>query len=71
MRDIVLAGAMHTDSFLEAPPMERLRGTTGGLAVTLSAPDVLIGEVEVVPSPEDVKRPPRLPSPLVTSGGGG
>ena len=36
-----------------------------GLSVTMTAPDVLIGELELVAGTDAAEKPPRLPSPLV------
>lgn len=65
LRDIAAAGEATTDTFLEPPPRRSYRGQLYGLPVTLTAPDVLIGELELVAGTDAAEKPPRLPSPLV------
>jgi hypothetical protein len=66
LRDIVAAGLQNTGSFLApfAPGASDL-GPTEGLATLLSAPDVLVREMELVPLASDPGDPPvlALPSP--------
>lgn len=57
---VVAAGASSTATFLGGP--DAARG--GGYPVTLTAPDVLLGEVELAPSTAPSEKPPRVPSPL-------
>jgi len=65
LRDITAAGEATTDTFLEPPPRSGYRGQMYGLSVTVTAPDVLIGELELVAGTDAAEKPPRLPSPLV------
>lgn len=52
LRDIVAAGELNTGTWL-APTGSFGSGATSGLPVLTLAPDVLVGEVEIVPSPGD------------------
>ncbi len=53
LASIAAAGATHTSTF-----------RSGNRAVTLSAPDVLLPEVELAPSTAPSEKPPLVPSPL-------
>jgi hypothetical protein len=65
LRDIVAAGTVHTRSFLAQPGGKPWGdGATHGLPVTLTAPTVLLSEVELLPDEATSEKPPRLPSPL-------
>lgn len=64
LRDIVAAGPMAEASyFLPPDPGDGLYTPTGGLPAFLRAPEVLIGEVELVPTPPDPNDAPVLPFP--------
>ena len=65
LRDIVAAGEATTDTFLEPPPRRGYRGQMYGLSVTVTAPDVLIGELELVAGTDAAEKPPKLASPLL------
>jgi len=64
LRDVVAAGEQRAASFLHSKGSR-----SGGLATTLSAPDVLISEAVLQAHSQDVERPPKLPSPLAAGGG--
>lgn len=67
LRDVVGAGATHQRTVLMPTPGRRA-SVVGGEAVTLSVPDLLLGEAELAPSGGDAERPPTLPSPLAQEG---
>lgn len=59
LRDIVAAGLARTATWL-APTNALGSGTTSGLPVLTTAPDVLVGEMEIVPAPGDPRDAPVL-----------
>ena len=64
IRDIALAGPLNETTFLA--PMDAARrypGLLAGLPTHLSAPDVLVREIEIVPATLDTKARPVLPFP--------
>lgn len=64
LRDLRAAGPQNEGSFLAAfGPGDRMSSGTGGLSTWLSAPDVLLGEMEVVPVATDPGDPPVFPLP--------
>ncbi len=65
LRDVVAASGQTTTTFLSPPPRRGFQGPMFGLPVTLTAPDVLIGELELVAGTDAVEKPPRVGSPLV------
>lgn len=69
LRDIALAGPMSSGAFL-APmdPDNSYLGITQGLPTLITAPDVLVREIELVPSTRDPRNKPvlSLPSPPET-----
>jgi hypothetical protein len=65
LRDIVAAGGKTTETFLTPPPRRSYSGQMFGLPVTLTVPDVLVGELELVAGTDAAERPSRLGSPLV------
>ena len=64
LRDIQGAGPMQVASFF-APfeSGEKLYAPTVGMPVRIEAPEVLVGELELLPTPGDVRSLPRLPPP--------
>ncbi len=66
LRDIVAAGASTTRTVLMLPPETASYQESGdsGLAVTITAPSVLISEVTVLPHPVRGASPFHVPSPL-------
>ncbi|MFT5679598.1 MAG: putative Zn-dependent protease [Myxococcota bacterium] len=65
LRDIVAASGETTETFLTPPPRRGYQGQMFGLPVTLTAPDVLVGELELVAGTDAAERPSRVGSPLV------
>lgn len=65
LRDIVAASGQTTETFLTPPPRRGYQGPTFGLPVTLTAPDVLVGELELIAGTDAAEKPPRVGSPLV------
>jgi TldD protein len=63
LRDIAAVGQTQTGTFLQ-PLNGRLGGPTSGAPTTLTAPEVLISEVVLMPSKADIEAPPKLESPL-------
>lgn len=63
LRDIVAAGASTQSTFLMADP-NPWSAASAGLPVTIRAPSVLVGEVELAPDSSPAPRPPRLGNPL-------
>lgn len=59
LRDIVAAGAQVEEHYLASLPMGG--HLAHGLATSLSAPEVLVGEVELVPAPPDPRDVPVIP----------
>lgn len=68
LRDIVAAGAQTEGSFFLPPePGGSLYTPTGGLPTWISVPEVLVGELEVLPTPGDPKDAPLLPHPATVA----
>ncbi len=65
MRDVVGAGPSQQRTRVMAAPGDSPT-LLMGQAVTLSAPDLLLGEAELAPSRADAEPPPEVPSPLAT-----
>lgn len=64
LRDIAEAGPQVTGTFfLPSEPGEGLYAPTGGLPTRLTAPEVLVGELEMVPTPADPNDVPLIPHP--------
>ncbi|NCG20065.1 MAG: hypothetical protein GWP91_13740 [Rhodobacterales bacterium] len=61
LRDIIGAGEQRETTWMA--PMQWGAGTTNGFPTWTSAPDVLIGEMEVVPVPGDPDDAPLVPPP--------
>ena len=65
LRDIVGTGKRVEGTFMiSASPGGGLYGPTQGLPTWMSAPEILVGEMEMVPAPGDPKSKPILPHPL-------
>jgi hypothetical protein len=62
LRDIVGAGAQNRATWL-ASASSFGSGATTGLSTLTWAPDILVGEVEVVPAPGDPRDAPVVPAP--------
>lgn len=66
LRDIVLAGELHTRTFLYGEDGDAYGNSPlHGLPVTVTAPTVLVSEVVLVPDEAPTERGPIVPSPLV------
>jgi hypothetical protein len=64
LRDIVAAGSSTEATYLMgSEPGRGAFGPTNGLPAWLRAPDVLIGEIEVLPAPPNRRDAPLLPHP--------
>ncbi|MFT7518108.1 MAG: TldD protein [Kiritimatiellia bacterium] len=64
LRDIIAAGPQTQASFMiPSDPGGGLYSPTGGLPTWMSAPEILVGELEVVPAPGDPNDSPVLPHP--------
>lgn len=65
LRDIIAATGRNEGAYLATRSGKPLDddGPTGGLPTWISAPSVLIGELELVPAPGDPREVPRLPPP--------
>jgi len=63
LRDITSAGSSTTRTILMAPEPGR-GGPSYGVPVTVTAPSVLVAEVELQPGGGNADRPPPVPSPL-------
>lgn len=61
LRDVVAAGPSATRTLLYGGT----GGPTSGTPITITAPSMLVSEVELVPMEGSASRPPRVPSPLV------
>ena len=64
LRDIVTATGQTTDTYLTPPPRRGYSGQLYGLPVTLTAPDVLIGELELAAGTDAAEKPPKVTSHL-------
>ena len=65
LRDIAAAGTAQTTATWLQPPSGSFQSSPlFGFATTVTAPDVLISEVELVPDSKPAERPPPHPSPL-------
>jgi hypothetical protein len=63
LKDLVLAGSSQTATHLM--PLSRWsRGPTSGLPVTLTAPNFLVGELELIPASRTAAGPTQLDNPL-------
>ncbi len=60
LRDILAAGPQRTGTFMASTDGFGGLGPTEGMPTWLSAPDVLVGEVEIVPAPGDPQDVPIL-----------
>jgi hypothetical protein len=68
LRDIVAAGEQLEGSFMASTNGEPWTyGPTEGLPTWISAPAVLVGEMELVPSPGDPKTVPVVPPPALSA----
>jgi len=68
LRDIVAAGEQMEGSFMASTTGEPWTyGPTEGLPTWISAPSVLVGEMELVPSPGDPKTVPVVPPPALST----
>jgi predicted outer membrane lipoprotein len=66
LRDIVAAGPSSAATYLMGvSPGSSPYGPTNGLPAWLRAPDVLVGEIEVLPAPPNRRDAPVLPHPAV------
>jgi hypothetical protein len=63
LRDIVAAGPQREGLFMASTRGYGGLGPTEGMPTYLSAPDVLVGEVEIVPAPGDPQDVPLIPAP--------
>ncbi|MFK7930459.1 MAG: hypothetical protein AB8H79_19885, partial [Myxococcota bacterium] len=64
LRDIAAAGPTTQATFmLSQEPGGGLYSPTAGLPVWMSAPEVLVGELEILPTPGDPNDAPLLPHP--------
>ena len=67
LRDIAAAGMQRSTSYLIDGTGDPAGFTpTGGLPTWMSGPDVLIGEMELVPTSGDPRSLPIVPAPAVT-----
>ena len=68
LRDIAATGPTVSGTFMiPSSPGDGLYTPTQGLPTWMSAPEILIGEMEIVPTPGDPKSKPTLPHPLQTT----
>ncbi|MBW1877038.1 MAG: hypothetical protein JRI25_00855 [Deltaproteobacteria bacterium] len=68
LRDIVAAGEQMEGSFMASTMGNPWTyGPTEGLPTWISAPSVLVGEMELVPSPGDPKTVPLVPPPALSA----
>ena len=63
LRDIAAAGPQREGTFMASTDGYGGLGPTEGMPTWMSAPDVLVGEIEIVPSPGDPQDVPLLPAP--------
>jgi hypothetical protein len=70
LRDIVAAGPSSAGTFMASPdPGRNTHSPTEGMPTWISAPDVLVGEVELIPRPADPRALPLIPAPEPARGG--